>query len=352
MPARMPALQIYRICHRSIKIYTMSKTGDRRGVGDHANSAPVPVNKATSRNSPAPQITPSLPAGRLYRTLEEYLNHLHAERGLSPNTVKAYRCDIAAFIVWLTADGGDPSRQTIVRYLKELRLQRQKSSSIARALSSLRGWFGWQRSLRLLADDPSEGLENPQREKRLPRVLTEAEVAAMIAAAETARDRALVELLYGAGLRVSELTALDTKDVNYSHGSLRCLGKGSKERIVPIGGHAVSALQHYLQACSKPRHSSALFSDRAGKRLSRLVVWQVVKRLARRAGITKSLSPHTLRHSFATHLLERGADLRVVQELLGHSNVVTTQLYTHVSRGHLRRVYENAQTHFGGTGAT
>src|SRR5262249_47718549 len=189
----------------------MYKPGERRGVGNHADSAPAPVNKASKRNSPAPQMTPDRPRAGLYRTLEEYLDFLYAERGLSTNTVKAYRSDICAFIVWLTADGGDANRQTLARYLKDLRYRKQKSASIARTLSSLRGWFSWQRSVRLLEEDPSEGLENPQREKRLPRVLSEAEVLSMIASAGTARDLAIVELLYGAGLRVSELTNLDVR---------------------------------------------------------------------------------------------------------------------------------------------
>ena len=222
----------------------------------------------------------------------------------------------------------------------------------------------------------------------LPQVLTQDEVLRLLAVAEKSRDRLIIELLYGAGLRVSELVGLDRKDVNLSQNYLRCLGKGAKERIVPFGNQALRSLQDYwseeasksakenesgknktsMSARMKARiiqsekASKKLANTRKlshahvriqplllgidGKRLTRLVVWQIVKRLATAAGITKKLSPHTLRHSFATHLLENGADLRAVQELLGHSSVVTTQLYTHVSRGHLRKAYHSAQQTF------
>jgi integrase/recombinase XerD len=175
-------------------------------------------------------------------------------------------------------------------------------------------------------------------------------VANLIGSAESNREKAILELLYGAGLRVSELTGLEQKDIDLDKGYLRCLGKGSKERIVPLGHEAVNALRQYLneqeeRITGKKRKakSKPVFADGQGGRLNRLVVWQIVKRLASRAKIQKQLSPHTLRHSFATHLLEGGADLRVVQELLGHSSVVTTQLYTHLSRKHLRKAYLNAK---------
>lgn len=296
-------------------------------------------------------MTPERSGVAHYRSLEAYLNYLYAERGLSLNTLKAYRSDITAFISWLPADA-ELTQQTLSRYIQRVRSGGRKSSSVARALASLRGWFAWQRSLNRLANDPCDGLENPQRERRLPRVLSEQEVASMIRAASSARDRAIMELLYGCGLRVSELTGLNVEDVYLGQSYLKCLGKGSKERIVPMGSHAVAAVREYLAERKAAARGRALFCDRAGRRLSRIVVWQVVKRLALVAGIKRSLSPHTLRHSFATHLLERGADLRVVQELLGHASVVTTQLYTHLSRGHLRRVYESAQDYLSSGDAT
>ncbi|MBX9772258.1 MAG: tyrosine-type recombinase/integrase, partial [Candidatus Obscuribacterales bacterium] len=174
--------------------------------------------------------------------------------------------------------------------------------------------------------------------------LTLQEVTKMIEAADNSRDRLIMELLYGCGLRVSELTGLKVIDLDLKQGLLKCFGKGSKERFVPIGQPAIKSIEEYLM--ENPRQSGTLFRNRENKRLSRLVVWQVVKRLADKANIQKPLSPHTLRHSFATHLLENGADLRSVQELLGHANVVTTQLYTHISRSHLRKAYEQAQTNF------
>lgn len=191
-------------------------------------------------------------------------------------------------------------------------------------------------------------MQNPQKAKRLPQVLTPAEVAALIRVSNKPRERVAVELLYGAGLRVSELVNLNWSDISLSQGYLRCFGKGSKERVVPIGSMANEALKSYKaeigpEKKTNLRMGQPIFCNRQGKRLSRLVVWQIIKRLASKAGITKKLSPHTLRHSFATHLIENGADLRAVQELLGHTSVVTTQLYTHISRAHLRRAYESAQ---------
>jgi integrase/recombinase XerD len=315
----------------------MNRRRERRAGGNHGKPAAAP-----GRSNPAPQMTPERAGIAHYRSLAAYLDYLYAERGLSLNTLKAYRSDITAFISWLPADA-ELTQQTLSRYIQRLRSGGRKSSSVARALASLRGWFAWQRSLNRLASDPCDGLQNPQRERRLPRVLSEQEVASMIRAASNARDRAIMELLYGCGLRVSELTGLNVEDVHLNQSYLKCMGKGAKERIVPMGSHAVAAVREHLSERQAGTRARALFCDRAGRRLSRIVVWQVVKRLARAAGIKRSLSPHTLRHSFATHLLERGADLRVVQELLGHASVVTTQLYTHLSRGHLRRVYESAQ---------
>lgn len=335
--------------------------------------------------------------------LKLYLDHVSKDRGLSKNTTSAYGRDITAFIGHFnsakskqaksTVSGAtaEPSRHDIAAFLVSLKSSKHKASSISRTLASLRGWFAWQKNSGLSATDPCEALQHPQRAKHLPQVLTEDEVRAMLDATENLRDTLIVELLYGAGLRVSELVKLDLKDINLSQNFIRCIGKGSKERIVPFGEYASKCLNKFLQVQKvseatkaaeverkkktkrgrKPKADSAiagsatdrggnatrynaraqvksvpLLKDKKGKRLSRLVVWQIIKRLTTRAKINKNLSPHTLRHSFATHLLERGADLRSVQELLGHSSVVTTQLYTHVSRGHLRRAYESAQQNF------
>ncbi len=328
--------------------------------------------------------------------LTPYLAHIGSERGLSDNTQEAYRHDLTSFCRWFAARGpvdGDQKlkilRRDVISYLSYQKAHGHESSSLARVLASLRGWFTWLKYLKLIDSDPLEGFENPHRQKKLPMVLTPPEVLTMIEIATEPREIAMIELMYSSGLRVSELTGLNLSDLNMTQGYLKCLGKGSKERIVPIGSKAMAVLESYLhierqkeaeveaareeaskvRKAGRPRkliaekssgtspgarrrNSSAqrqvpLFKDEKGKRLSRLVVWQIIRRLAKKAGINKSISPHTFRHSFATHLLENGADLRAVQELLGHANLVTTQLYTHVSRAHLKNAYQNAQGSFG-----
>ncbi len=292
----------------------------------------------------------------------DYLDFITRERQLSSNTIAAYRTDINNFIEWYARQGGHLDRQLLGRYLQNLKAIGSKPATLARRLATMRGWFDWMRQEHRLATDPCEGVLNPKKPTKLPQVLTNTEITNMIAAAKNDRDQLILELLYGAGLRVSELCNLCLKDINMSHGYVRCIGKGSKERIVPIGRAALDSLRRYLDSeerlkqkppeptstpsgrrTSRKIMSPPLFGDRKGKRLSRLVVWQIIKRLALRAKITKNMSPHTLRHSFATHLLENGADLRVVQELLGHSSVTTTQLYTHISRSHLKKAYMAAQ---------
>ncbi|HEY9677601.1 MAG TPA: site-specific tyrosine recombinase/integron integrase [Drouetiella sp.] len=292
--------------------------------------------------------------------LQDYVRHIEQERGLSDNTVAAYKSDLIAFIKWLNGNN-DPKRHDISKYLSSQKAQGQSAATTTRILASLRGWFGWQQAVGMRQNDPCEGFQSPKNIKHLPQVLTPDEVARMLDVADKSRDKLIIELLYGAGLRVSELVKLDLKDVNMSQSYVRCIGKGSKERIVPFGSLAAKALKDYMAEPRKKNKSRAstlnskaipLLTDLQGNRLSRLVVWQAVKRLATRANIQKNLSPHSLRHSFATHLLENGADLRSVQELLGHSSVVTTQLYTHVSRNHLRKAYQNAQQSFGALSPT
>lgn len=316
------------------------------------------------------------------RNANKYLRFLSRERGLSDNTILAYQNDLRAFIAWQHQRGGKIDRSTLTSYLQHLKSEGIKASSLARKLATLRGWFDWQIQSSLIGTDPSDGIINPKMPRILPQVLATTEINNMVLAAENPRDRVIVELLYGAGLRVSELVTLRMKDLNLNHGYLRCVGKGSKERIVPIGKQAIFAIEGYLksdarfnptnseqkQKVSKTRNvvasnstaekttgnartgrrkaleeSPTLLADRKGQQLNRLVVWQIIKRLAKKAKLKKPPSPHTLRHSFATHLLENGADLRVVQELLGHSSIVTTQLYTHVSRKHLKKAYLAAQ---------
>jgi len=294
----------------------------------------------------------------LIESARRYLDFLNRDRGLSPNTIAAYKNDLTGFIFWLPPNTERVDRTHVTRYLTFLKSAGHKPATLSRNLATLRGWFAWQKAAGNIPSNPSDGLLNPQRVRKLPQILTVAEVGLMIAAAANSRERAVLELLYGAGLRVSELANMDVRDVNLNHGYVRCIGKGSKERLVPIGRKAIEAVRTYLaETVSTTRGAPLvalgrrkqiervvpLFPDRSGNRLNRLVVWQIVKRVAAKAKIKKSLSPHTLRHSFATHLLENGADLRAVQELLGHSSIVTTQLYTHISRKHLKKAYENAQ---------
>lgn len=311
---------------------------------------------------------------------EKYLRFLLKERGLSANTGRAYENDINAFLEWTGQNKLSAlSRLTLTRYLQHVKSEGLQASTLARRLATLRGWFDWQKSNQTIQQDPTEGIMNPKLARHLPQILSTNEISNLVASASTPREVLIVELLYGAGLRVSELISLCINEVNLNHGYVRCVGKGSKERIVPIGKTAINAIKKYMDSeerfnppkidesepakkkrgrprASKPLQSSGrrgkssapapsppLLADRKGKHLSRLVVWQTIKRLAERARIKKNPSPHTLRHSFATHLLENGADLRVVQELLGHSSIVTTQLYTHISRKHLKKAYQNAQ---------
>ncbi|MGD9681669.1 MAG: tyrosine recombinase [Candidatus Obscuribacterales bacterium] len=328
----------------------------------------------------------------LTRHLKSYLEHVRLERGLSSHTVAAYYRDLGAFVKWLgnASDAETPRHSDITRYLAVLKEKRQKPATLARVLASLRGWFGWMTGTGILKSDPSEIIANPQQGRKLPTVLTVDEVERMLAACEDPREIAIIELLYGCGLRVSELVGLDVEDISVENGYVRCLGKGDKERVVPVGSRALEALSIYLDCESRqelpgspvkrkpgrPRKrraggrkariglngietptikqnrspGEAVFRDSSGRRINRTAVWRIMKRVAEKAGVSRNLSPHTLRHSFATHLIERGADLRSVQELLGHSSVVTTQLYTHVSRSHLRQAYQGAQHRFGNSG--
>jgi integrase/recombinase XerD len=288
----------------------------------------------------------------------QYLDYVYNERGLSKNTLIAYRQDLSAFLCWmrsLPAENPSITRQLVTSYLSELREQGRSPGTVGRTLASLRGWCEWMQGTGSMESDPCELLQNPHRSKHLPQVLSQSEVTRLMTAAKTNRERVIVELLYGSGLRVSELTRLNWADVSFAQGSILCFGKGSKERIVPVSSPALSALQAYREERRSSGQSSEgpanlgkkpLLLDRSGRRITRLAIWQILKRLALDGGLAKKFSPHTLRHSFATHLLENGADLRSVQELLGHASVVTTQLYTHLSRGHLRKAYHAAQDSF------
>jgi integrase/recombinase XerD len=290
--------------------------------------------------------------------VERFLDYLAVERGLSRHTVDAYRRDLRRYQIYLGDRGvDDPTRaieEDIAGFVADLSAseygdgRRYRPSSVARALAAVRSFHRFLVLEGETKTDPAEGVARPKVPRSLPKPLTVDEVAALVAAPGedgplALRDRALLETLYGAGLRISELVALDVDDVDLDEGSVRALGKGSKERIVPLGRYAVRALEAYLRRArpdlAGPRSRGALFLNRRGGRLTRQGCTNIIKAMARRAGIRKRVTPHMLRHSFATHLLEGGADVRVVQELLGHASLATTQIYTLITRDRLRDVY-------------
>ena len=284
--------------------------------------------------------------------LEAYLSYLQLERGLSPTTLSSYRQDLGLFEAFLKRRriGGFARVRTmhVREFLQSLR-ERRAPATVARKLAAVKGLFKFLEAERVISQSPTAFIETPRLWRRLPQTLSLEEVERLLGSVTEQglgqRDLAMLELLYGSGLRVSELTALDLGSVNREAGFLRCIGKGNKERIVPLGRRAIEALSRYLTR-ERPRligrrpDAQALFLNRRGGRLTRQRVWQVLRRYAAAGRITKTIGPHTLRHSFATHLLERGADLRTVQELLGHASISTTQRYTHVDRARLKAVHE------------
>ncbi|MHC9043352.1 site-specific tyrosine recombinase XerD [Microbacterium saperdae] len=291
---------------------------------------------------------------QLERALDSYLRHVTIERGLSTHTVSAYRRDLGGYLEWLSAEGvADTAEVTpaiVGRFIAERAGAEPPpaASSLARLQSSVRGWHRFLAREGIEDDDPSGRLRPPKAPRRLPKALTIDQVERLLSAPSPEeplgiRDRALLELLYATGARVSEAVGLDVDDL--AHGDvLRLRGKGSKERIVPIGSYARTAVDAYLtrvrpQLAAAGRSSARLFLGARGAPLSRQSAWLIIRSAAERAQITAEVSPHTLRHSFATHLLQGGADVRVVQELLGHASVATTQIYTHVSVDTLRDIY-------------
>jgi integrase/recombinase XerD len=281
--------------------------------------------------------------------IDAFLDALWMERGLSRNTLQAYRSDLVRYAAWLTrrrrrltdADAAD-----ILAYLGSGSTPSVRTS--ARRLSTLRRLYQYLVREGHMSQDPTALVEAPHLGRPLPKSLTEKEVEALLGApdAETAtglRDRAMLELLYATGLRVSELVGLSLEQLNLRQGVVRVVGKGGKERLVPLGEEANLWLERYLREArvelQKGRPDAALFPGGRGRSLTRQAFWHALRRYARRAGVTKPVSPHVLRHAFATHLLNHGADLRVVQMLLGHSDVSTTQIYTHVARERLKRLH-------------
>ena len=285
--------------------------------------------------------------------ISSFLTHIRVEKGLSANTVSAYRRDLMKFSDFaqkrklsLEAVRSDE----LMDFLAGLYRQRLESKSVARHLVSLRNFFRFAQTQELIAEDPSVNLESPKIRRSLPGYLRLEEVERLLAQPDGKtpfgmRDRAMLEVLYSAGLRVSELIGLRVSDLDTKVGCVRCIGKGDKERIVPIGKKALGMVERYLREArpkllGKATNSPTLFVNRRGGALSRVGVWKILSSYGRRAGLRVALTPHMLRHSFATHLLERGADLRSVQLMLGHADISTTQIYTHVVEERLKQIYK------------
>ncbi len=284
--------------------------------------------------------------------LERFLDALWLEAGLSRNTLSAYRSDLEALSAWLKASPAAASREQLQAYLAECVQRGARPRSTARLLSSLRRFYQYLLREELITEDPSAQLESPKLGRPLPKSLTEEQVEKLLQApdVETAlglRDRAMLETLYATGLRVSELVGMTLLQANLQAGVVKVIGKGDKERLVPLGEEAIEWLQRYLnEARVKLLHgqtTDALFPTARGAAMTRQAFWHNLKRYTRVAGIETHLSPHTLRHAFATHLLNHGADLRVVQMLLGHVDLSTTQIYTQVARERLKQLH--AQHH-------
>jgi len=289
------------------------------------------------------------------RLIEEFLDALWLEKGLSPHTRSAYRTDLLAFARWLEGRGltlESGGRDAVLDHLGWRRSEGYQARSTARFLSGLRSFYKYAVREGRLAEDPTLLVSMPQLGAPLPKSLSEADVEALLAAPDTEdtlglRDRTMLEVLYATGLRVTELISLTLDEINLREGSLRVFGKGSKERLIPLGEEAIAWLESYLKT-ARPlllggQPGDILFPSQRGTPMTRQTFWHRIKLHAQVAGIRTSLSPHTLRHAFATHLLNHGADLRTVQMLLGHTSLSTTQIYTHVARVRLQQLH--AQHH-------
>ena len=297
----------------------------------------------------------------LREAIDSFLNYLTVEKGFSKNTIVAYRNDLyqlAGFVAEETARQGltplwpSFSRQGMLSYLLNLKERNYAATTAARKVAAAKSFFSFMVAEGNIKDNPILNVTSPRVGKSLPKPISISqamlllEQPAKMDAPEARRDRAILELLYASGMRVSELVSLNLDDINVDGGDVRCFGKGHKERIIPIAPRAASTVKKYLQeARLHLLHSDteqALFLNRRGDRLTRQGLWQILKGYAKSAGLSKEITPHTLRHSFATHMLNGGADLRSVQELLGHANISTTQVYTHLTSEHVRRIYEKS----------
>jgi integrase/recombinase XerD len=285
----------------------------------------------------------------------EFINHISVERGLAKNTLMAYTRDLSVYVDYLSHQGVKKSdgvtRERVTGFMYALKKKGLSTTSICRALAAVKMFHRFLVRENLAKEDPTNLVDTPKIWKRIPEVLSQKEIESMIAAArgkkpQMMRDYAILELFYASGMRVSELADLKANGLNFEGGYVRCVGKGSKERIIPIGKKSREAVALYCQnvrpafVAKSSSDSGHLFLTRLGKRISRQSIWAIIKVYAKKAGIKKTIKPHTLRHTFATHLLEHGADLRSVQEMLGHSDISTTQIYTHVDKERLKSVHK------------
>jgi integrase/recombinase XerD len=285
--------------------------------------------------------------------LKDFMHYLVVEKGLADNTIVSYERDLKAYILYISkveevASLDHVTRATIIQFLKFLHEKGKSSKTISRHIASIRSFHQFLLREKVTTQDPTVHLDRPKAEQKLPQVLSVEEVQALLDSPDTSkeigiRDKAMLELLYATGMRVSELISLNLSDVHLTMGFVRCIGKGNKERIIPLGKLAQQAVHTYIEESrgrlKKKKVTDALFLNHHGNRLTRQGYWKILKKLSKEAGIEKDLTPHTLRHSFATHLLENGADLRAVQEMLGHADISTTQIYTHVTKTRMKDVY-------------
>ncbi|WP_338451733.1 site-specific tyrosine recombinase XerD [Niallia oryzisoli] len=286
--------------------------------------------------------------------LKDFTHFLIVEKGLAQNTIVSYERDLKSYMQYIhkveqLASFNDVQRVHIVHFLGHLKEQGKSSRTLARHVASIRAFHQFLLREKVSDHDPSVHIETPQLERSLPKVLSLQEVEILLDSPDVSnhygiRDKAMLELLYATGIRVSELIGLQMEDVHLTMGFVRCIGKGNKERIIPVGKTAIEALDRYIEKgrphfISKKQRDNALFLNHHGKQLTRQGFWKILKKIVHEAGIEKELTPHTLRHSFATHLLENGADIRAVQEMLGHADISTTQIYTHVTKTRLKDVY-------------
>jgi integrase/recombinase XerD len=293
--------------------------------------------------------------------IDRFINYLRVEKGFSDNTALAYKNDLSQLASFVEAEavkqGKEPSwadlkRQGMLSYLLNLQEKRYAETTRARKVAAARSFFKFLVAEKVISEDPTHNMESLNVGRSLPKPISESQVRLLLAqpakksTPEGKRDTAMLELLYASGMRVSELVSLDVEHVNTTDSEVRCFGKGHKERLIPIAPSTTSKVEQYIRE-ARPRlvrrnTEKALFLNRRGDRLTRQGFWQILKEYAKEAGLEAQVTPHTLRHSFATHMLNRGGDLRTVQELLGHANISTTQIYTHLTTEHVRRTYEQS----------